>query len=410
MASHRWAKAPALTTITRSPADSVFATAASMAPVPVHAGVSTSSRVCTRRLRASRTSRKRATYSAARWWMIGRVMASSTSLGTGVGPGAISWYFFITRLLPQFECAPVRLAEARRPRQCGGIITAMSTRTVRTMCPMNCHPTYCGMLVEVSDQGRLLAVRGDPDNPDSRGFLCIRGRAAVELPHNERRLLTPLLREGRRGEDRWRSISWEEALDRIVAAIGRTGRERVGFWFGHGAHVTGINRPLIMRFGHLGGMQVWNPAIVCWAMGAYGLALTGVIETNTKEDMAEHSRLVILWGANLASQPTTAPHLDEARRRGARVIAIAHVIVAEGFVDGNFIARHTIGFEKYAEHLKRFTPEWAAAETGLAAADILRLAREYVPTRPSMIVVGGASMYKHRHGWEPGRAVATLPA
>ncbi|PYM42402.1 MAG: hypothetical protein DME16_23860, partial [Candidatus Rokuibacteriota bacterium] len=315
----------------------------------------------------------------------------------------------------------------------------MSSLTVRTMCPMNCHPTFCGMLVEVSDQGRLLGVRGDPDNPDSQGFLCIRGRAAVELPHNERRILTPLLREGRRGEDCWRSISWKEAIDRISSAIESTRRERVGFWFGHGAHVTGINRPLIMRFGHLGGMQVWNPAIVCWAMGAYGLALTGVIETNTKEDMAKHSRLVILWGANLASQPTTSPHLVEARRRGARVVAIdvrraeasrhadetllirpgtdaalalamAHVIVAEGFVDGDFIARHTIGFEKYAEHLKRFTPEWAAAETGLAAADIRRLAREYASVKPSMIVVGGASMYKHRHGWEPGRAVATLPA
>src|SRR5437660_10231853 len=198
----------------------------------------------------------------------------------------------------------VRLAEALRPRQCGGIISGMSSLTVRTMCPMNCHPTFCGMLVEVSDQGRLLGVRGDPDNPDSRGFLCIRGRAAVELPHNERRLLTPLLREGRRGEDRWRSISWEEALDLIVAAIGRTGRERVGFWFGPGAPVTGINRPLIIRFGHPGGMQVWNPAIVCWAMGAYGLALTGVIETYTKAHMAEHSRLVILWGANLACKPT----------------------------------------------------------------------------------------------------------
>src|SRR5438445_75259 len=89
---------------------------------------------------------------------------------------------------------------------------------------------------------------------------------------------------------------------------------------------------------------------------------------------------------------------------------MAHVIVAEGFVDADFIARHTIGFEKYAEHLKRFTPEWAAAETGLAAADIRRLAREYASVKPSMIVVGGASMYKHRHGWEPGRAVATLPA
>jgi len=304
---------------------------------------------------------------------------------------------------------------------------------------MNCHPTFCGMLVEVSEDGRLQDVTGDHDNPDSRGFLCIRGRAAAEIPHNGLRLTQPLVRDGRRGGDRWRAISWGEALDRIASAIAATRRERVGFWFGHGAHVTGINRPLIMRFGHLGGMQVWNPAIVCWAMGAYGLALTGVIETNTKEDMAAHSRLVILWGANLASQPTTAPHLIEARRRGARVIAIdvrraetsrhadltwlirpgtdaalalgmAHVIVAEGLVARDFISRQTVGYEAYAKHLERFTPEWAEGETGLAAEDIRGLAREYATTTPAMIIVGGASMYKHRHGWQPGRAIATLPA
>jgi anaerobic selenocysteine-containing dehydrogenase len=319
------------------------------------------------------------------------------------------------------------------------MISAMPSTTVRTMCPMNCHPTFCGMLVEVSEDGRLQGVKGDHDNPDSRGFLCIRGRAAVEIPHNGLRLTQPLVRDGRRGEDRWRAVSWGEALDRIASAIAATGRERVGLWFGHGAHVTGINRPLIMRFGHLGGMQVWNPAIVCWAMGAYGLALTGVVEANTKEDMAEHSRLVILWGANLASQPTTAPHLIEARRRGARVVAIdvrqteasrhadetwlirpgtdaalalgmAHVIVAEGLAAGGFILRHTVGYEAYATHLERFTPEWAAGETGLVAEDIRRLAREYATTRPAMIIVGGASMYKHRHGWQPGRAIATLPA
>src|SRR5262249_49608804 len=197
----------------------------------------------------------------------------------------------------------------------------------------------------------------------------------------------------------WRDVSWSEALDRIVAAVAATRRERVGIWFGHGAHVTGINRPLLMRFGHLGRMQVWNPAIVCWAMGAYGLALTGVVETNTKEDMAAHSRLIILWGANLASQPTTAPHLVEARRGGARVIAIdvrraeasrhadetwlirpgtdaalalamAHVIVAEGLCAREFISRQTVGYEAYAKHLERFTPEWAQAETGLSAEKI----------------------------------------
>jgi anaerobic selenocysteine-containing dehydrogenase len=46
----------------------------------------------------------------------------------------------------------------------------------RTMCPTKCHPTYCGMLVEV-EGGRLKTVSGDNDNPDSQGFLCVRGRS-----------------------------------------------------------------------------------------------------------------------------------------------------------------------------------------------------------------------------------------
>jgi len=48
-------------------------------------------------------------------------------------------------------------------------------RTVRTMCPMNCHPTYCGMRVEL-ERDRVVSIRGDHDNPDSRRFLCIRAR------------------------------------------------------------------------------------------------------------------------------------------------------------------------------------------------------------------------------------------
>ena len=65
-----------------------------------------------------------------------------------------------------------------------------SLRTVRTMCPMNCHPTLCGMLVDIED-GRIVGVRGDADNPDSRGFLCIRGHAAREIIGNPRRVETP---------------------------------------------------------------------------------------------------------------------------------------------------------------------------------------------------------------------------
>jgi hypothetical protein len=93
--SQRSPNLPAVTTATVSPGDSVFTTAASIAPVPEHASGITSCEVCTSRLSPARTSTNSASYSGVRWWMIGCAMASSTSLGTGVGPGAISWYFFI---------------------------------------------------------------------------------------------------------------------------------------------------------------------------------------------------------------------------------------------------------------------------------------------------------------------------
>ena len=74
---------------------------------------------------------------------------------------------------PSSRTSPVRPSEGKQP---------MAT-THRTMCPMNCHPTLCGMLVEVED-GRVLGVRGDPDNPDSQGFLCVRGQASREIIGN----------------------------------------------------------------------------------------------------------------------------------------------------------------------------------------------------------------------------------
>ena len=55
--------------------------------------------------------------------------------------------------------------------------------------------------------------------------------------------------------------------------------------------------------------------MICWGLGAFGLGLTGMLETNTKEDMGEHSQLILLWAANLASQPNTARHLLAAKRR-----------------------------------------------------------------------------------------------
>jgi anaerobic selenocysteine-containing dehydrogenase len=67
-------------------------------------------------------------------------------------------------------------------------------KVVRTMCPMNCHPTFCGMLVKI-ERGKLKAISGDKDNPDSQGFLCVRGRATSEIFGNPSRLLHPQIRD-----------------------------------------------------------------------------------------------------------------------------------------------------------------------------------------------------------------------
>jgi anaerobic selenocysteine-containing dehydrogenase len=179
--------------------------------------------------------------------------------------------------------------------------------------------------------------------------------------------------------------------------------------------------------------------MICWGLGAFGLGLTGVLETNTKEDMGQHSQLIVLWGANLASQPNTARHLVAARRRGAYVVtvdvrhteaaahsdevfllrpgtdtalalALIHVIVAEQRYDSHFVAHHTLGFEALATHVQPFSPAWAADITGIASERIVALARRYATTRPAMIVLGGSSLHKGANSWQASRAIACLPA
>ena len=258
------------------------------------------------------------------------------------------------------------------------------SKIVRTMCPMNCHPTLCGMLAEVRD-GQLVSVKGDRENPDSRGFLCIRGQASREIIDNPARLLHPLMRDRR--SDEFRRATWDEVLDRIVA--GMEDPAAVGIWPGHGIFTTSygtrISAQLLARFANFHGSHFWNPTMICWGLGAFGLGLTGMLETNTKEDMGEHSQLIILWAANLTSQPNTAPHLLAAKRRGAHIVtidvrrteaaaksddvliirpgtdsalalAMIHVICSEQRHDAAFVAKHAVGFDSLAAHVKAYTP------------------------------------------------------
>ena len=87
-------------------------------------------------------------------------------------------------------------------------------RPLRSTCPFDC-PDACGMQVEVSD-GRVTAVRGDPDHPFNRGTLCPKMSHYERSVHSERRLTTPLRRSGAKGEGRFEPTTWDSALDEIA--------------------------------------------------------------------------------------------------------------------------------------------------------------------------------------------------
>ncbi|MGD9895249.1 MAG: molybdopterin-dependent oxidoreductase [Dehalococcoidia bacterium] len=317
-------------------------------------------------------------------------------------------------------------------------------RIHQTMCPMNCHPTYCGMLVEIEDD-RVVGIRGDPENPDSRGFLCIRGRSAGEILDNPGRILVPRARVSSKGKASsvegagWRDVSWDAALRRIATAIEAAGAGATAVWAGHGVFLNGLGGQFSARFAHMAGAQWWNPSIVCWGLGGFGFSLTGVTEVNTMDDLAENAEVIVLWGANIASQPNTAPRIVAARKRGARVIAIdirrteafeqadetlivrpgtdaalalamMHVIIGEGLVDRDFVERTATGFDELAEHVGAYSPEWAEEETGIPAERIRNLAHTFAATKRSMILAGGSSMHKSGNGWHAARAIACLPA
>ena len=313
-------------------------------------------------------------------------------------------------------------------------------RTERTMCPMNCHPTLCGMRATV-EENRLLRVEGDKKNPDSAGFLCVRGLASREIMDNPARLLQPRMRD-KRGSDDWYEVSWDQALTRIVEGMNEVGREQVALWLGHGALANDFgvfaNMYLALRFANMYGCQWWDPSMICWGLGGFGIGLTGAMEINTKEDMSAHADLIVQWGSNHASQPNTARHIAAAKKRGAKVVAIdvrvsdacrsAHehfvvrpgtdaamalamiqVIIGEELHDEEFVANHTVGFEALRNHVRAFTPEWAAPICGVDAERIAAFARSYAATERAMILIGGASMHKDRNGWQAARAISCLP-
>ena len=308
-----------------------------------------------------------------------------------------------------------------------------------SVCALDC-PDCCSLLVTV-EEGRGTKLRGNPDHPVTRGFLCGKVARYLEREYSPARLLYPQRRIGPKGRGLFEHISWDEALDTIAAQLQRIAAEfgpEAVLPYSYGGTLGFLNGAgMDRRFFHRLGASRLDRTI-CATTGAAGTIEALGARYCTEPEQFRHARLILAWGANiLGTNVHLWPFVVEARRNGARLytidphrnrvgaasdkhffinpgsdaalaLAMMHVIVGEGLYDADYLARHTEGFDGLRQRVADWTPGRAAELTGIAAEEIAVLAREYATTRPAAIRLN-YGIQRSERGAMATRIISLLP-
>lgn len=269
---------------------------------------------------------------------------------------------------------------------------------------------------------------------------CVKGFLYPFKVYAPTRLKYPLKRVGKRGQNRFKRITWEEAMDTIAKQVSRIvqtyGPEAIFECAYSGADTCLIHRtmpgslnPLSRLLNMLGGRTAFANTTSNQG-GCFASRYTyGPMESYDGNDRADlvNSKLIILWGRD----PTEATwgsaslwYFRQARKAGAKIVvidpcftdmarlyaerwipirpstdtamavAMAYVMIAENLYDKAFVDKYTYGFDRYKEYVLGRTddvpktPQWAEKITGVPASIIIDLAREYAATKPAAIILG----------------------
>ncbi len=320
------------------------------------------------------------------------------------------------------------------PGLAGGVPIPVLTRT-RTTCG------YCGVgcsLEVLTRDGAISAVLPDRDGPVNRGHACVKGRFAHGFVRSPDRLTRPLLRRSGLLEP----VSWPEALDHVArglrTAVAEGGPDAVAAI--SSARATNEENYLVQKFMRvvIGTNNVDNCSRLCHAPSAAGLiASFGLAGGTDGFDDVEKADCLLVVGANpVEAHPVVGARLLQRVLRGTRLIAadpravglaryadvhlrprpgtnvalfhgLAHVLLAEGLVDEEFLRLRAAGLPELTGLLAEYPPDRVAALTGVPAADLITAARLYGRAeRPA--IVYGLGVTEHLHGTDGVRALANL--
>lgn len=271
----------------------------------------------------------------------------------------------------------------------------------------------CPIKVTVDD-GTVKWIEGNPHQLN--GALCAKGSAGTALLHDNERLRYPMIREGARGEGKWKRVSWDEALnytaEKLTKVIEKYGPQSVVFGERQNLN-THISKTFMRAIGSPN--HYTHDALCKGSVNTAFRSLTGYTDAQVNMDFG-NTKHVVFYGRNLFESLQLKPiqALMEARDKGAKITyidirstvtashadrfwmirpgtdlalnyALIHVILKENLYDEEFVHKWFSGLKEYRAFVESHTPEWAEEETGIPAEEIVALAREISKDKPKVI-------------------------
>ena len=306
-----------------------------------------------------------------------------------------------------------------------------------TACPRNCYST-CSLKVYV-EGGQIKRIEPHPHNKATNEGVCLKGQSYLERVYSPDRLLYPSKRHPVTGK--LERISWEKAILIISAKLRKIradyGPQSVMFLSGSGT--KGIINEVSTHFWRLYGGYTGTYGDLCWPAGLEATRLVlGENKHSPPWDMA-NAKLIICWGKNPAEtnihqtnfitraqengakliviDPRRTPTADRANTLiqvrpgtdGALALAVAKILIEKRQIDLQFIENYIQGFAEFANHVKKYSIDYASRITEVPHKIIVDLAAD-IGTISPLTICGGFGMQRYTNSGQAVRAIIALLA
>ena len=288
--------------------------------------------------------------------------------------------------------------------------------------------------------GKLHSIEANEKQPFTQGFLCPKGQNLMQYVYSKQRVLYPMKRDGRKGEGKFRRITWQEALDEIANEI-QTRSTKYGtdsiLQYDYAGTVGFVQSNFPTRFFNaIGASRITHT--ICSRAGERALKIVYGSSLGMLPEEIEKCRLIVVWGMNPAwSSPHGFELIKKAQKRGAKVYVIDPIrtataeigihlqikpttdaamalgcinhIIENRLYPEEYVKKNTTGFDRLLEISKKWDLNEMAKITGLSKRDMEDFIADYVSLRPNCIMMG-YGMQRNKNGGEMIRAISALPA